>query len=87
VLCYCLFKELRKFSFKLVFYLPLSDMICSFFLILGTFQRQRISLHMMAGVKASAFSVKGVRELIKPSSNRKVMEYVQSSKFSSCQVP
>ncbi|KAL0742459.1 hypothetical protein Bca4012_083972 [Brassica carinata] len=34
----------------------------------------------------SAFSVKGVRELIKPSSNRKVMEYVQS-KFSSCQVP
>ena len=42
---------------------------------------------MMAGVKASAFSVKGVRELIKPSSNRKVMEYVQSSKFSSCQVP
>ncbi|KAG2311199.1 hypothetical protein Bca52824_022756 [Brassica carinata] len=35
--------------------------------------------------KPSAFSVKGVRELIKPSSNRKVMEYVQSSKFSSCQ--
>ncbi|KAG2313997.1 hypothetical protein Bca52824_017119 [Brassica carinata] len=34
----------------------------------------------------SAFSVKGVRELIKPSSNRRVMEYVQSSKFSSCQV-
>jgi len=24
VLCYCLFKELRKFSFKLVFYLALS---------------------------------------------------------------
>ncbi|ESQ56343.1 hypothetical protein EUTSA_v10027218mg, partial [Eutrema salsugineum] len=37
--------------------------------------------------KPSAFSVKGVRELIKPSFNRKVMEYVQSSKFSSCQVP
>ncbi|ESQ50313.1 hypothetical protein EUTSA_v10002189mg, partial [Eutrema salsugineum] len=37
--------------------------------------------------KPSAFSVKCVRELIKPSSNRKVMEYVQSSKFSSCQVP
>ncbi|KAG2312487.1 hypothetical protein Bca52824_024044 [Brassica carinata] len=36
--------------------------------------------------KSSAFSVKSVRELIKPSSNRKVMEYVQSSKFSSCQV-
>ncbi|CAF2077849.1 hypothetical protein Bca4012_090353 [Brassica carinata] len=37
--------------------------------------------------KPSAFSVKGVRDLIKPLSNRKVMEYVQSSKFSSCQVP
>ena len=37
--------------------------------------------------KPSAFSVKGVHDLIKPSSNRKVMEYVQSSKFSSCQVP
>ncbi|KAL0697010.1 hypothetical protein Bca4012_064190 [Brassica carinata] len=35
VLCYCLFKELRKFSFKLVFYLALSDMLCSFFLIVG----------------------------------------------------
>ncbi|CAN8302844.1 unnamed protein product [Cochlearia groenlandica] len=35
VLCYCLFKELRKFSFKLVFYLALSDMFCSFFLIVG----------------------------------------------------
>ncbi|KAI4380299.1 hypothetical protein MLD38_006505 [Melastoma candidum] len=30
VLCYLLFKELRKFSFKLVFYLALSDMFCSF---------------------------------------------------------
>ncbi|CAN6828870.1 unnamed protein product [Brassica oleracea] len=30
---------------------------------------------------------RSVRDLIKPSSNRKVMEYVQSSKFSSCQVP
>lgn len=37
--------------------------------------------------KPSAFSVKGVRDLIKPSSSRKVMEYVQYSKFSSCQVP
>ncbi|XP_013641191.2 G-protein coupled receptor 1-like [Brassica napus] len=35
VLCYCLFKELRKFSFKLIFYLALSDMLCSFFLIVG----------------------------------------------------
>ncbi|KAF7817344.1 G-protein coupled receptor 1 [Senna tora] len=35
VLCYALFKELRKFSFKLVFYLALSDMLCSFFNIVG----------------------------------------------------
>ncbi|XP_052107339.1 G-protein coupled receptor 1 isoform X3 [Arachis duranensis] len=35
VLCYLLFKELRKFSFKLVFYLALSDMLCSFFSIVG----------------------------------------------------
>ncbi|XP_044487651.1 G-protein coupled receptor 1 isoform X3 [Mangifera indica] len=35
VLCYCFFKELRKFSFKLVFYLALSDMLCSFFSIVG----------------------------------------------------
>ncbi|KAL5782805.1 hypothetical protein ACOSP7_007834 [Xanthoceras sorbifolium] len=35
VLCYCLFKELRKFSFKLVFYLALTDMLCSFFNIVG----------------------------------------------------
>ncbi|KAL2897454.1 G-protein coupled receptor 1 [Bienertia sinuspersici] len=35
VLCYLLFKELRKFSFKLVFYLALSDMLCSFFNIIG----------------------------------------------------
>lgn len=35
VLCYLLFKELRKFSFKLVFYLALSDMLCSFFGIVG----------------------------------------------------
>ncbi|CBI20735.3 G-protein coupled receptor 1 [Vitis vinifera] len=35
VLCYLLFKELRKFSFKLVFYLALSDMLCSFFSIIG----------------------------------------------------
>ncbi|XP_021640233.1 G-protein coupled receptor 1 isoform X4 [Hevea brasiliensis] len=35
VLCYVLFKELRKFSFKLVFYLALSDMLCSFFSIVG----------------------------------------------------
>uniref|UniRef100_A0A0D6R682 G-protein coupled receptors family 2 profile 2 domain-containing protein n=1 Tax=Araucaria cunninghamii TaxID=56994 RepID=A0A0D6R682_ARACU len=35
VLCYLQFKELRKFSFKLVFYLALSDMFCSFFNILG----------------------------------------------------
>ncbi|XP_031491697.1 G-protein coupled receptor 1 [Nymphaea colorata] len=35
VLCYVLFKELRKFSFKLVFFLALSDMFCSFFNIFG----------------------------------------------------
>ncbi|OIW09217.1 hypothetical protein TanjilG_11355 [Lupinus angustifolius] len=35
VMCYLLFKELRKFSFKLVFYLALSDMFCSFFSIVG----------------------------------------------------
>lgn len=35
VLCYLLFKELRKFSFKLVFYLALSDLLCSFFSIVG----------------------------------------------------
>ncbi|XP_057851164.2 G-protein coupled receptor 1 [Cryptomeria japonica] len=35
VLCYLLFRELRKFSFKLIFYLALSDMFYSFFNILG----------------------------------------------------
>ncbi|KAJ4814184.1 G-protein coupled receptor 1 [Rhynchospora pubera] len=35
VLCYLLFKELHKFSFKLVFFLALSDMLCSFFSIVG----------------------------------------------------
>lgn len=35
VLCYALFKELRKFSFKLVFFLALSDMFCSFFTVVG----------------------------------------------------
>ncbi|GAA0175642.1 G-protein coupled receptor [Lithospermum erythrorhizon] len=35
VLCYLLFKDLRKFSFKLVFFLALSDMLCSFFGIIG----------------------------------------------------
>lgn len=35
VLCYLLFKDLRKFSFKLVFFLALSDMLCSFFNIIG----------------------------------------------------
>ncbi|KAK9142175.1 hypothetical protein Syun_011575 [Stephania yunnanensis] len=35
VVCYLLFKELRKFSFKLVFFLALSDMLCSFFSIVG----------------------------------------------------
>ncbi|XP_043720413.1 G-protein coupled receptor 1 [Telopea speciosissima] len=35
VLCYLLFKELRKFSFKLVFFLALSDMLCSFFSMVG----------------------------------------------------
>ncbi|GAB2296626.1 glycolytic proteins transcriptional activator gcr1 [Dionaea muscipula] len=35
VLCYVLFKELRKFSFKLIFFLALSDMLCSFFSIVG----------------------------------------------------
>ena len=37
--------------------------------------------------KTSAFSVMGIRKFIKLSSNRKVMEYVKSSKFSSCKVP
>ncbi|XP_039125622.1 G-protein coupled receptor 1 [Dioscorea cayenensis subsp. rotundata] len=35
VLCYLLFRDLRKFSFKLVFFLALSDMFCSFFSIVG----------------------------------------------------
>ncbi|KAG0469536.1 hypothetical protein HPP92_016236 [Vanilla planifolia] len=35
VLCYVFFKELRKFSFRLVFFLALSDMFCSFFSIVG----------------------------------------------------
>ncbi|XP_047313567.1 G-protein coupled receptor 1-like [Impatiens glandulifera] len=35
VLCYYLFKDLRKFSFKLVFFLALSDMLFSFFSIIG----------------------------------------------------
>ncbi|XP_074588726.1 G-protein coupled receptor 1 [Curcuma longa] len=35
VLCYLLFKELHKFSFKLVFFLALSDMFCSFFTMVG----------------------------------------------------
>eukprot|EP00268_Persea_americana_P055139 TRINITY_DN6386_c1_g1_i2.p1 TRINITY_DN6386_c1_g1~~TRINITY_DN6386_c1_g1_i2.p1 ORF type:complete len:175 (-),score=14.14 TRINITY_DN6386_c1_g1_i2:603-1127(-) len=35
VLCYILFKELRKFSFKLVFFLAFSDMFCSLFNIVG----------------------------------------------------
>ncbi|KAK6912883.1 hypothetical protein RJ641_022484 [Dillenia turbinata] len=35
VLCYILFKDLRKFSFKLVFFLALSDMLCSFFSMIG----------------------------------------------------
>ncbi|CAI0467675.1 unnamed protein product [Linum tenue] len=35
VLCYLLFRDLRKFSFKLVFYLAISDMLCSFFSIVG----------------------------------------------------
>ncbi|CAN6682479.1 unnamed protein product [Malus baccata var. baccata] len=35
VLCYVLFKEVRKFSFKLVFYLALSDMLWSFFSMVG----------------------------------------------------
>lgn len=34
--------------------------------------------------KLSAFLFKGICKLIKPSSNQKVMEYVQSRKFSSC---
>ncbi|CAA7022298.1 unnamed protein product [Microthlaspi erraticum] len=37
--------------------------------------------------KPNTFSVKGVRELIRPSSSRRILEYVSSSKFSSCQVP
>uniref|UniRef100_A0A0D9WMZ4 G-protein coupled receptors family 2 profile 2 domain-containing protein n=1 Tax=Leersia perrieri TaxID=77586 RepID=A0A0D9WMZ4_9ORYZ len=35
VLCYLLFRELRKFSFKLVFFLAVSDMFCSLFTIMG----------------------------------------------------
>ncbi|GJP29515.1 hypothetical protein CLOM_g16931 [Closterium sp. NIES-68] len=35
VLCYLGFKDLRKFSFKLIFYLSLSDMLCSLFNLLG----------------------------------------------------
>ncbi|XP_068659629.1 G-protein coupled receptor 1 [Aristolochia californica] len=35
VLCYLLFKDLRKFPFKLVFFLALSDMFCSLFNIIG----------------------------------------------------
>eukprot|EP00271_Cylindrocystis_brebissonii_P006505 TRINITY_DN19282_c0_g1_i1.p1 TRINITY_DN19282_c0_g1~~TRINITY_DN19282_c0_g1_i1.p1 ORF type:complete len:328 (-),score=66.66 TRINITY_DN19282_c0_g1_i1:751-1734(-) len=35
VLCFLTFKDLRKFSFKLVFYLSLADMLCSLFNILG----------------------------------------------------
>ncbi|XP_072992115.1 G-protein coupled receptor 1 isoform X1 [Typha latifolia] len=35
VICYLLFKELHKFSFKLVFFLALSDMFCSLFTIVG----------------------------------------------------
>ncbi|XP_022941130.1 G-protein coupled receptor 1-like isoform X2 [Cucurbita moschata] len=35
VLCYVLFKELRKFSYKLVFYLALADMLSCFFTMIG----------------------------------------------------
>ncbi|KQK19126.1 hypothetical protein BRADI_1g46520v3 [Brachypodium distachyon] len=35
VLCYLLFRELRKFSFKLVYFLALADMLCSLFSIMG----------------------------------------------------
>ncbi|KAK1603791.1 hypothetical protein QYE76_027464 [Lolium multiflorum] len=35
VLCYLLFRELRKFSFKLVYFLALADMLCSLFTIMG----------------------------------------------------
>uniref|UniRef100_A0A0D3GDV6 G-protein coupled receptors family 2 profile 2 domain-containing protein n=1 Tax=Oryza barthii TaxID=65489 RepID=A0A0D3GDV6_9ORYZ len=35
VLCYLLFRELRKFSFKLVYFLAVSDMFCSLFTIMG----------------------------------------------------
>lgn len=35
VLCFLLFRELRKFSFRLVFYLALSDMLTSLFNLLG----------------------------------------------------
>lgn len=44
------------------------------------------SIRILCKKKSSAFSVKDICELIKPSSNRKVMEYVQPNKFSSCQV-
>uniref|UniRef100_A0A1J3K6I3 Uncharacterized protein n=1 Tax=Noccaea caerulescens TaxID=107243 RepID=A0A1J3K6I3_NOCCA len=38
--------------------------------------------------KPNTFSIKGVRELIRPSSfSKRVLEYVQASKFSSCQIP
>ncbi|XP_048546498.1 G-protein coupled receptor 1 [Triticum urartu] len=35
VLCYLLFRELRKFSFKLVYFLAVADMLCSLFTIMG----------------------------------------------------
>ncbi|XP_024384343.1 G-protein coupled receptor 1 isoform X1 [Physcomitrium patens] len=35
VMCYVLFKDLRSFAFKLVFYLSLSDMLASLFNMLG----------------------------------------------------
>lgn len=48
VLCYLLFKELRKFSFKLVFFLALSVRIVSsdfFFFLIFLFLNFGISLH------------------------------------------
>eukprot|EP00270_Netrium_digitus_P019582 TRINITY_DN7753_c0_g1_i4.p1 TRINITY_DN7753_c0_g1~~TRINITY_DN7753_c0_g1_i4.p1 ORF type:complete len:303 (-),score=44.91 TRINITY_DN7753_c0_g1_i4:53-961(-) len=35
VLCFLLFRQLQTFSFRLVFYLSLSDMLCSLFNLLG----------------------------------------------------
>ncbi|EFJ23056.1 hypothetical protein SELMODRAFT_175383 [Selaginella moellendorffii] len=56
VACFLLFKELRKFSFRLVFYLSLSDMFCSFFNLLGDPGRRGFLCYMQ-GYCTQFFSV------------------------------